>query len=222
MEEETSTRPDMVGEVRFKVPLVLAIPFAAMALIALVVIGFSRVLLELPPEAATTVALVTAANILIACTFLAVRRVERVSVLEVILIALYPVLIGVVLAQTGFFSEEEHGATAQAEEPAGGQTGASGPGSASSSITAESLAFDTDSIEVSAGETTDYTLVNEDTAIHNLAIYEGDEATGEALFTSPDIDAGAEESFPIDPLKPGEYYFQCDYHPQMAGTVTVE
>ncbi len=218
MEEETSSRPDMVGEVRFKVPLVLAIPFAAMALIALVVIGFSRVLLELPAEAATAVALVTAANILIACTFLAVRRVERVSVLEVILIALYPILIGVVLAQTGFFSEEGHSATAQAEEPTGGQTGTSG--SSATSITAQGLAFDTDTIEVTTGESTDYTLVNEDTTVHNLAIYEGDEASGEALFTSPDVDAGAEESFAIDPLKPGDYYFQCDYHPQMAGTVT--
>ena len=218
MEEETSSRPDMVGEVRFKVPLVLAIPFAAMALIALVVIGFSRVLLELPAEAATTVALVTAANILIACTFLAVRRVERVSVLEVMLIALYPILIGVVLAQTGFFSEEEHGAAAQTEETTGGQTGASG--SSATSITAQSLAFDTDTIEVTTGESTDYTLVNEDTTVHNLAIYEGDEASGEALFTSPDVDAGAEKSFAIDPLKTGDYYFQCDYHPQMAGTVT--
>jgi len=217
MEEETSSRPDMVGEVRFKVPLVLAIPFAAMALIALVVIGFSRVLLELPAEAATAVALVTAANILIACTFLAVRRVERVSVLEVILIALYPILIGVVLAQTGFFSEEEHGATAGAEESSGGQTGASG--SSATSITAQGLAFDTDTIEVTTGEPTDYTLVNEDTTVHNLAIYEGDEASGEALFTSPDVDAGAEESFAIDPLKKGAYYFQCNYHPQMAGTV---
>ena len=218
MREDTSSRPDMVGEVRFKVPLVVAIPFAALALIAIVVIGFSRVLLELPAEAATAVALVTAANILIACTFLAVRRAERVSVLEIVLIALYPLLIGVVLAQTGFFSEEEHGA-AQAEE-SGGQTEAPASGSSGTSITAQSLAFDTESIEVPADEPTDYTLTNEDTALHNLAIYEGQDASGEALFTSPDVDGGAEETFTIDPLKKGEYYFQCDYHPQMSGTVT--
>ena len=76
--------------------------------------------LELPAEAATAFALVTAANILVVCTFLAVRRADRASVLETILVALYPVLIGVALAETGFFSQEEDVA-AEAEEP-GGQT----------------------------------------------------------------------------------------------------
>ena len=190
MREDTSSRPDMVGEVRFKVPLVLAIPFAALALIALVVIGFSRVLLDFRPKRrppSLSLRLPTSSSLAPSWRD---RRAERVSVLEIVLIALYPLLIGVVLAQTGFFSEEEHGA-AQAEE-SGGQSEAPASGSSGTSITAQGLAFDTESIEVPAGEPADYTLTNEDTALHNLAIYEGQDASGEALFTSPDVDAGAE------------------------------
>src|SRR3712207_9583297 len=70
------------------------VPLAAVAVIAILAFGFSRVLLTVPPEAATVVAIATAANILIGGAFVALRpRLHRVGVLEIALIALYPVLI---------------------------------------------------------------------------------------------------------------------------------
>ena len=41
------------------------------------------------------------------------------------------------------------------------------------------------------------------------------------LFESPDIAGGATESFPIKPLKKGDYYFVCEYHVNMNGPVKV-
>ncbi|MBA2311377.1 MAG: copper-binding protein, partial [Actinobacteria bacterium] len=43
-----------------------------------------------------------------------------------------------------------------------------------------------------------------------------------ALFTSPDAIAGATEDFTIDPLDKGDYYFHCQYHPTMSGTVSAD
>ena len=219
--EDTTAREDMYGEVRLRIPLVIVIPLAALALIAALAIGFSRVLLELPPEAATAIAIVTAANLLIASAFLALRRVERVGALEVILIALYPVLIGVVLAQVGFGEESTSaGEPAAVTNEGGGATSGDG-----TEIVAQSLQFDTESIELPAKKETDYTLVNEDTVTHDLAIFESEQdATGggKPLFQSPDVDAGAEETFTISPLDKGEYFFLCTFHPtQMTGSVEV-
>ena len=111
-----------------------------------------------------------------------------------------------------------------AAEPAPQETssggGGGGGGGGTVALVAQGLAFDTETIEVTAGEPTPAELTNEDTAVHNLVIFDNpDEASGEELFTSPDVDAGSSESFEIDPLDEGEYFFHCAYHPQMEGTV---
>ena len=219
--EDSTARRDMYGEVRLRIPLVIVIPLVALAVIAAFAVGFSRVLLELPPEAATAIAIVTAANVLIASAFLALRRVERVGALEIILIALYPMLIGVVLAQVGF-GEESTAAGEPAEVTNGGDQTASGSGT---EIVAQSLQFDTESIELPAKKETEFTLINEDTVTHDLAIFESEQqatAGGKPLFQSPDVDGGAEETFAISPLDKGEYFFLCTFHPTtMTGSVEV-
>ena len=49
-----------------------------------------------------------AANVLIVCAFIAARqRMHRASVIEAVLVALYPVVVGVALAATGVLAEEE-------------------------------------------------------------------------------------------------------------------
>jgi len=58
-----------------------------------------------------------------------------------------------------------------------------------------------------------------------MAIYPSEEEAsdpGNALFTSPDAEGGATEEFTIDPLDKGDYYFICDYHPTMTGTVVAQ
>lgn len=101
--------------------------------------------------------------------------------------------------------------------PEGGGGGESG----AVTLTAANVQFDTDQLSWPAGEETAVEFHNEDTAPHNLAIYTDDSAS-EDLFAGQIIDGGGSTTYQIDPLEAGEYYFQCDVHPSMNGTLTVE
>jgi plastocyanin len=200
--------------VRVRIPLVFVIPIGALLLIAAVTIFFSQVLLALPAEAATTVALAFAANILIACSVLALRkRTDATTLAELFVVVTYPVVIGIVLAVIGFGSGE-----GVAEEAAGGAGGAGG----AQVITAQGVAFDTKQITLPAGEEAPLTIDNQDATVHNLSIYEDDSATND-LFVGPDVGAGSSLDYTIPALDKGKYFFRCDYHPSsMNGDVTVE
>ena len=87
-------------------------------------------------------------------------------------------------------------------------------------ITAEGLAFDATTIEAAAGEDFTITLVNNDSAPHNISIYteEGGEL---ARRSGGDRGSGPDRTIDVSALDAGEYYFQCDIHPDMNGTVVV-
>ncbi|HWC13120.1 MAG TPA: cupredoxin domain-containing protein, partial [Actinomycetota bacterium] len=104
-----------------------------------------------------------------------------------------------------------------AEETANQRTG----GGTTETITAAGIAFGTDQLTFPAGEPTTLTFENEDSAPHNVAIYETKEAT-EELFVGRTIDGGASTEYKIPALEAGEYFFRCDVHPSMTGTVTVK
>lgn len=204
------------GEVRFKVPLPILIPLGAIALIALVSIGFSRVLLSIPPEAATAVAVATAANVLIACAVVALRpRMSQTSLVEMGVVVLYPVVIGIVIAQLGLGEAE---GTAEQQPPA------SAP-AAGNSIAASNSEFNTDTLVLEGGGTTTIEFTNEDTFDHNVALYEN-EADGlaqENPVFQGDLISGTSTTYEFDSPPPGDYYFQCDVHAQsMNGTATVK
>ena len=86
-------------------------------------------------------------------------------------------------------------------------------------ITAEGLAFDATTIEAAAGEDFTITLVNNDSAPHNISIYT--EEGGESLVTGGTAEAGQTITIDVSALDAGEYYFQCDIHPDMNGSVVV-
>jgi plastocyanin len=223
--QDPSSRPDLVSGMRIRVPLPLVVPLAAVAVIALVTIGFSRILLGVTAEAATTIALVTAANILVACSFVALRpRMHRVGVLEVALIALYPILVGVVLAFTGVGSEPE---AATEAGPAETQAAPEQPQTASGdqiALTAANISFDTDRIELPAKTDVSVTLDNQDTAPHNFAIYRNEEDAGSQsnpLFQGDNVDPQASETYEFKSPPKGNYFFHCDIHPTMNGEAIV-
>ena len=88
-------------------------------------------------------------------------------------------------------------------------------------IVAEGTAFDTDELRLPADTPTPLTFENRDPAPHNVSIYENAEASGEPLFTFEPFAGPRTEPFDIEAISEGEYYFRCDVHPTMEGTVIV-
>lgn len=88
-------------------------------------------------------------------------------------------------------------------------------------ISAADLAFNVATIEATAGEAFTITLVNNDSAPHNITIFteEGGQKLGE---TGPTADGGQTVETAVEALDAGTYYFQCDIHPEMNGTLVVE
>jgi plastocyanin len=87
-------------------------------------------------------------------------------------------------------------------------------------ICAAELAFDVATIEAPAGEDFTITLVNADSAPHNISIYT--EEGGEQLALGPTAEADQTVTTEVTALEPGEYFFVCDIHPtEMTGTLVV-
>jgi len=206
-------------EVRFRVPLPFAIPLVALLLIGFVTIGMSRILLSVPKEAAVIIALAVAANVLIAAAVIANRpETARSSWPELAIVFTYPIVIGLVLAQMDIAG----GAHGAAEEAGGHATAQEAGGAAGLNISSQNLEFSSDTITLPADEEASLAFENDDASSiqHNVAIYE--EEGGKELFVGDVIPGGQAITYTIPPLKKGEFYFQCDVHPGMNGTVTVE
>jgi plastocyanin len=105
---------------------------------------------------------------------------------------------------------------AEGAEPGGGE-----PGEGPLTVVAKDIAFDTDTIELPADTPSQIVMDNQDGGVpHNIAIY-GDDSLSEVLFQGELLTGPAEITYEIPALPAGEYYFQCDVHPNMNGTVIV-
>jgi plastocyanin len=109
-----------------------------------------------------------------------------------------------------------------AEPPATESSAPAEPGSGGLALTASGLAFDTEELAVPADKPFTVAVSNEDTVVHNFSIYDGKDANGEQLFKGQDVSPGSSVDEDVDAIPKGSYYFQCDYHPAMNGTVTAE
>jgi plastocyanin len=116
----------------------------------------------------------------------------------------------------------------QVSEGGGGQGGGGGSGqgggggTTTATVTAANIAFDTSTIDLPAGEASTIHFVNEDSGVqHNIAIYPSADDLANPLFRGEVITGPDEIDYAIDPLEAGEYYFHCDIHPTMSGTVSV-
>jgi plastocyanin len=88
-------------------------------------------------------------------------------------------------------------------------------------VVAKDTAFDTKEIKLPADTPSKLTFENQDPFAHNLSIYTDDTASGDPLFTFEPFPGPATKTFDVDPIAEGEYYFHCDIHPNMNGTVVV-
>ncbi|HEU4527161.1 MAG TPA: cupredoxin domain-containing protein [Actinomycetota bacterium] len=99
--------------------------------------------------------------------------------------------------------------------------GGGGGGGPSIQVAAQNIAFDTDTIELPADTPATIVFDNRDAGVqHNIAIYEDDTLAAE-LFKGELITGPETIEYQIPPLPPGEYFFQCDVHPNMNGVVVV-
>jgi plastocyanin len=88
-------------------------------------------------------------------------------------------------------------------------------------LSANDLEFDANVIEAPAGEEFTITFTNMESQPHNVAVDTeegGDEIVTGEVITGPDETT----TITVPALEPGEYYFLCDVHPDMNGTIVVE
>lgn len=95
------------------------------------------------------------------------------------------------------------------------------PGGVLVRMSADRLAFDSSQVSVPAGKTVLLAFENKESAPHNVAIYTDSSLTspisiGET-FSGPDTKAQQ-----FGPLAAGSYFFRCDLHPDMKGTLIAE
>jgi plastocyanin len=87
-------------------------------------------------------------------------------------------------------------------------------------ISADDLEFDANVIQATAGEAFTVTFTNNEAVPHNFSVYT--EEGGEAIATGDIIGEGLTDEVEIEALEAGEYYFECDLHPEMNGVLIVE
>ncbi|MEA2509817.1 MAG: hypothetical protein QOG21_1899 [Actinomycetota bacterium] len=206
---------NVVRELRIKLPLPILIPVGALLLIAIVTIGLSRILLNIPSEAAVIVALAVAIDVLGAAAYLASRpRMARGTVVELFMVALFPVVIGIVLTQINF-------STSTTTTSKGGGPPPAAAVSNTATLDAKNVAFVQKTLTVIGKKGFTIHFDNQDSTSHNVGIY--DKKAGKELFKGNVVTGPTTTDYKVKPFKPGTYYYQCDIHPaSMNGTLTVK
>jgi plastocyanin len=233
----------MRRETRDRVVLPVAIPLAAILGIVFFVFFFSRILLAVEPIFATLIALGLSLNILTACALLAVLPRLRTAVV-VGTMAVAAVLLGGagVLAMAVSPEARLEAGREQPEkgtEGGGGEQpgpGGGGPGGATCKPSGTKLAivapagalssgFDTTCLAAPAGKAFTVEFANDDSVVHDWALYRDPSATERLGGGSVDepVAGGESETYDVDGLEAGEYFYRCDFHPTtMTGTFVVE
>ena len=86
------------------------------------------------------------------------------------------------------------------------------------SLTAASQKFDKTALDIPANVGFDLVLHNNDSVQHNVSIY-SDEGHTQRVYGGAFANAGT-KVYHVQALAAGTYYFQCDIHPEMKGTMT--
>ena len=93
-----------------------------------------------------------------------------------------------------------------------------GPGALS--IEAKGLAFSTSSLTAPADKPVQIVFDNQDSALHNVAIYR-DTSAAQKVFGADPFSGPAVVVYDVPALGSGTYFFRCDVHPDMSGSLTV-
>jgi cytochrome c oxidase subunit 2 len=89
-------------------------------------------------------------------------------------------------------------------------------------ISSQNIAFDKACLSAPAGEPFVITYQNKEAVPHNVAVFEGRDATGRKIFTGEILNAQGTVEYKLPGLDSGDYFFHCDVHPQaMKGKLVV-
>ncbi len=192
--------------------LPVGIPVLGLFCIAALMFFMSRILLAVPEQASTLIALVVAVVILGVASLLALRPAIKASTAVAILGVSGVLMIagGIVAAAAGERHIEHHG---------GGEEGHA-PGAVE--IVADDILFDLKEMHLPANAEAEVVLKNDDQGIpHNVSFYGGTDATAPPVFKGDIIAGPGEITYHFTTPGPGEIFFQCDVHPNMAGKAIV-
>ena len=84
-------------------------------------------------------------------------------------------------------------------------------------ITSRDLAFDVETLTIPAGSPFSLELTNLEAAPHNVAIYV-DSSAAEEVFVG-EVISKSSIVYQVPAVEPGSYFFRCDVHPDMDGTL---
>jgi plastocyanin len=88
-------------------------------------------------------------------------------------------------------------------------------------LAAKDLKFSTATLSAPAGKSFQIQFNNQESAPHNVAIYK-DQSASEKLFGQDPFGGPKTVTYQVGPLTAGSYFFRCDVHPDMKGTLNVQ
>ena len=197
----TQAMTDRINE-RFVVPF--GLPLTIFVLAGIGVVALSKLFLAVSVEAAPIIGIVVAFALLGGFYLISTRELGRQA-----LATLSTVAVGLVLAAgvAGALKGEREFHHA-------------GHSEGDFILEADDLAFDKESLDFPAASEIVLVLENHEAVPHNFSLYES--RGGEAIFEGEILNAEGEIEYEFETPPAGEYYFQCDVHPdQMNGTVNV-
>ena len=87
-------------------------------------------------------------------------------------------------------------------------------------IVAKDMVFAPASVEIAAGKNVTIHFDNQDSAPHNVAIYK--DASASEKISVGEIATAAKVDQVVPALAAGTYFFRCDVHTNMTGTIVVK
>jgi plastocyanin len=87
------------------------------------------------------------------------------------------------------------------------------------SISARLIAFDTDRLLAPADQPFTILFDNQEAAPHNVTIFQGADPNAPVVLREDPFSGPQQVVYDVGPLAAGSYYFHCDVHPNMKGTL---